>query len=56
MKRTNGQGFPKQHFAQGADPRDVMNIGSPQEVIEKFFTNMNSSAINAISHRWILVG
>ncbi|MFD2639545.1 LLM class flavin-dependent oxidoreductase [Piscibacillus salipiscarius] len=35
MKRTNGQGFPKQHFAQGADPRDVMNIGSPQEVIEK---------------------
>ncbi|GAB3049468.1 LLM class flavin-dependent oxidoreductase [Virgibacillus ainsalahensis] len=35
MKRTNGQGFPKQHFAQGADPRNVMNIGSPQEIIEK---------------------
>ncbi|TFB21389.1 LLM class flavin-dependent oxidoreductase [Filobacillus milosensis] len=35
MKKTNGQGFPKQHFAQGADPRDVMNIGSPQEIIEK---------------------
>ncbi|GAA0604634.1 LLM class flavin-dependent oxidoreductase [Virgibacillus siamensis] len=35
MKLTNGRGFPKQHFAQGADPRDVMNIGSPQEVIEK---------------------
>lgn len=35
MKRTNGTGFPKQHFAQGADKRDVMNIGSPQEVIEK---------------------
>lgn len=35
MKRTNGQGFPKQHFAQGAHPQDVMNIGSPQEVIEK---------------------
>ncbi|PAV28294.1 LLM class flavin-dependent oxidoreductase [Virgibacillus profundi] len=35
MKRTNGRGFPKQQFAQGADPRDVMNIGSPQEIIEK---------------------
>lgn len=35
MMRTNGSGYPKQHFAQGADPRDVMNIGSPQEVIEK---------------------
>lgn len=35
MKRTNGQGFPKQHFAQGVDPRNVMNIGSPQEIIEK---------------------
>ncbi len=35
MKLTNGRGYPKQHFAQGADPRDVMNIGSPQQVIEK---------------------
>lgn len=35
MKLSNGSGFPKQHFAQGADPRDVMNIGSTQEVIEK---------------------
>ncbi|MEC5425485.1 LLM class flavin-dependent oxidoreductase [Virgibacillus sp. C22-A2] len=35
MKLTNGQGFPKQHFAQGADPHDVMNIGSPQQIIEK---------------------
>lgn len=35
MKRTNGQGFPKQHFAQGVDPQNVMNIGSPQEIIEK---------------------
>lgn len=35
MKRTNGRGYPKQQFAQGADPRDVMNIGSPQEIIEK---------------------
>ena len=35
MQLTNGSGYPKQHFAQGADPRDVMNIGSPQEIIEK---------------------
>ncbi|MFZ3580251.1 LLM class flavin-dependent oxidoreductase [Virgibacillus sp. DJP39] len=35
MKRTNGQGFPKQQFAQGIDPHNVMNIGSPQEIIEK---------------------
>ncbi|WP_174614838.1 LLM class flavin-dependent oxidoreductase [Virgibacillus ihumii] len=35
MELTNGRGYPKQHFAQGADPRDVMNIGSPQQVIEK---------------------
>lgn len=35
MKKTNGQGFPKQHFAQGIDPHNVMNIGSPQEIIEK---------------------
>ncbi|SES20687.1 Flavin-dependent oxidoreductase, luciferase family (includes alkanesulfonate monooxygenase SsuD and methylene tetrahydromethanopterin reductase) [Gracilibacillus ureilyticus] len=35
MQHTNGRGYPKQHFAQGASPRDVMNIGSPQEVIEK---------------------
>ncbi|WP_181347004.1 LLM class flavin-dependent oxidoreductase [Thalassobacillus sp. CUG 92003] len=35
MKRVNGQGFSKQLFAQGADPHSVMNIGSPQEIIEK---------------------
>lgn len=35
MQHTNGRGYPKQHFAQGADKRNVMNIGSPQEVIEK---------------------
>jgi alkanesulfonate monooxygenase SsuD/methylene tetrahydromethanopterin reductase-like flavin-dependent oxidoreductase (luciferase family) len=35
MKLTNGRGFPKQHFAQGAHPHDVMNIGSPQQIIEK---------------------
>ncbi|RDW15895.1 LLM class flavin-dependent oxidoreductase [Oceanobacillus chungangensis] len=35
MKVTNGRGYPKQQFAQGADPRDVLNIGSPQQIIEK---------------------
>ncbi|ENH97824.1 oxidoreductase [Gracilibacillus halophilus YIM-C55.5] len=35
MKKTNGRGFPKSNFAQGADRRNVMNIGSPQEIIEK---------------------
>ena len=35
MKLTNGQGFPKQAFAQAADKRNVINVGSPQEIIEK---------------------
>lgn len=35
LKLVNGQGFPKQQFAQGQDPRSVMNIGTPQEIIEK---------------------
>lgn len=35
MKRSNGQGMPKQQFAQGAHPESAMNIGSPQEIIEK---------------------
>jgi hypothetical protein len=35
MKRTNGQGFPKQAFALGKDKHNVMNIGSVEEVTEK---------------------
>ncbi|MFD1178425.1 LLM class flavin-dependent oxidoreductase [Paenibacillus puldeungensis] len=35
MKLTNGQGFPKQAFAQAVDKRSVINVGSPQEIIEK---------------------
>jgi alkanesulfonate monooxygenase SsuD/methylene tetrahydromethanopterin reductase-like flavin-dependent oxidoreductase (luciferase family) len=31
----NGRSYPKQHFAQGADTRDVMMVGSPQQIIEK---------------------
>lgn len=35
MKLTNGAGFSKQLFAQGADPHNIMNVGSPQQIIEK---------------------
>jgi alkanesulfonate monooxygenase SsuD/methylene tetrahydromethanopterin reductase-like flavin-dependent oxidoreductase (luciferase family) len=35
MKRVNGQGMPKQLFAQSVDPASIVNIGSPQQVIEK---------------------
>ena len=35
MQLINGRGYPKQHFLQGADSHDVMNIGSPQQIIEK---------------------
>lgn len=35
MKLTNGQGFPKQSFAQASDHRSIINVGSPQEIIEK---------------------
>jgi len=35
MKLTNGQGFPKREFAQGMDHRNVMNIGSPDQIVEK---------------------
>lgn len=35
MKLTNGQGFAKQLFAQGADPQHIINVGSPQQIIEK---------------------
>ncbi|MGG5171090.1 LLM class flavin-dependent oxidoreductase [Pseudarthrobacter sp. J1738] len=35
MKRTNGNGMPKQLFAQSVDPHSIVNVGSPQQVIEK---------------------
>ncbi len=35
MKFTNGQGFPKQAFAQAQDVRSIINVGSPQQIIEK---------------------
>ncbi|SDS74295.1 Flavin-dependent oxidoreductase, luciferase family (includes alkanesulfonate monooxygenase SsuD and methylene tetrahydromethanopterin reductase) [Brevibacterium sandarakinum] len=35
MKRTNGQGMPKQAFAQSVDPHSIVNLGSPQQVVEK---------------------
>lgn len=35
MKLSNGSGFPKQTFAQGANVKDVLNVGSTQQIIEK---------------------
>lgn len=35
MKLTNGQGFAKNQFAQGMDKRNIMNIGSPDQIVEK---------------------
>lgn len=35
MFRVNGQGMPKQLFAQSVDPRSIVNVGSPQQVIDK---------------------
>lgn len=35
MRAINGQTYPKRQFAEGADKRSAMNIGSPQEIIEK---------------------
>lgn len=34
-KLINGQPFPKQHFANAMNPHDIINVGSPQQVIEK---------------------
>ena len=35
MELTNGRGFPLAAFMQGGDPHNVMNVGSPQQIIEK---------------------
>ena len=35
LQLTNGYGYPEHQFMAGADPHDVMNIGSPQQIIEK---------------------
>ena len=35
MKLSNGGGYPRDAFYSGADPHNVMNIGSPQQIIEK---------------------
>lgn len=35
MILSNGQGFPKQAFAQATDKRSIINVGSPQQIIEK---------------------
>lgn len=36
MMKSNGRGYPKFAFEQSArDPHDVLNVGSPQQIIEK---------------------
>lgn len=35
IQLSNGQGFPKQAFAQATDKRSIINVGSPQQIIEK---------------------
>ncbi len=35
MKHTNGRGMPKQLFAQSVDPHSIVNVGSPQQIIDK---------------------
>lgn len=35
MERTKGRGFPHAAFIQGSNPHNVMNVGSPQQIIEK---------------------
>lgn len=35
MVKTNGRGYPQEAFAHGATKESVMNIGSPQQIIEK---------------------
>lgn len=35
MKVTNNRGFPQQAFAQAKDTRSIINVGSPQQIIDK---------------------
>lgn len=35
MKVTNNRGFPEQAFAQAKDTRSIINVGSPQQIIDK---------------------
>lgn len=35
MKKSNGRGFPERLFNQGAEKKSIINVGSPQEIIEK---------------------
>ncbi len=35
MKKTNGQGFPKQSFAHSQDKTSIINVGTADQIIEK---------------------
>ncbi|MGX7014894.1 LLM class flavin-dependent oxidoreductase [Vagococcus silagei] len=39
MKQANGQGFPKQAFAHATDPSSIINIGEPNEIIERLIAH-----------------
>lgn len=43
---SNGQAFPKRAFAQSEKLNDILNIGSPQEIIEKILYQYESFGIS----------
>ena len=55
MLTLRGGGYPKQQFTNAIDYRDALMVGSPQQIIEKCFTNMNCLGNNALWHKLILV-
>lgn len=55
MLTLRGGEYPKQQFTNALDYRDALMVGSPQQIIEKCFTNMNCLGNNALWHKLILV-
>ena len=55
MIALRGGGYPKQQFTNALDYRDALMIGSPQQIIEKCFINMNYLDNNVLWHKSILV-
>ena len=49
MLTLRGGGYPKQQFTNAIDYRDALMVGSPQQIIEKCFTNMNCLGNNALA-------
>ena len=55
MLTLRGGGYPKQQFTNAIDYRDALMVGSPQQIIEKCFTNMNCLGNNVLWQKLILV-